>query len=96
MAVLTDANLKKFKTNIDNLQTEVNKWSQYIGDAKTQVNSSIGSQFRTDFAIGKKATENITSILDLLTTLEKDLKTLVNESNKFYSSAVKANKGTAK
>ena len=92
MAVLSDANLKKYKTSLDKLKTEVNNWDKYLTDAETLINKSTGNTFKAEYAQGKKAVENIQGIIDVLQKLKKDLKKLLTAANDFYTTSAKAAK----
>lgn len=54
--------------------------------------NGTGSEFRSKYAKGKKATENIKTIIDILQSLQKDLKILVNDANTFYTTSYNASK----
>ena len=92
MAVLTDANLKLFKKNINTLQAEVNMWTNYLQTASTSISKGTGSRFRTEYAKGKKATENIQAIIDILTSQKADLDKLVKDANTYYTKSYNASK----
>ena len=92
MAVLTDTNLTSYKKYLDDLSTQLGRWSSYLSTARNNLNSSTGSTFRTQYSKGKKATTNITSILDILTRAKADLDKLVKDSNDFYTTSYNASK----
>lgn len=54
--------------------------------------NGTGSEFRNKYAKGKKATENIKTIIDILQSLQKDLKLLVDDANTFYTTSYNASK----
>ena len=92
MAVLTDQNLKNYKKNLDDLNVQINSWTKYLSTAETCINKGVGSTFRTKYTKGKKATEQIKTIIDILQSLQKDLKALVNDANAFYTTSYNASK----
>lgn len=92
MAVLTDQNLVTYKKYIDDLQTQIKSWNTYLSSAERTLNNSTGSTFRSKYAIGKKATTNIQSIIDILQSLQKDLNKLISDANAFYTTSINASK----
>lgn len=90
MAVLTDQNLVEYKKALDVLNTEVNKWTSYLNNAKQLISSGTGSAFRTKYAKGKKASQNIQSIIDILQSLQNDLKALIADATTFYNTSYNA------
>ncbi len=92
MAVLSDANLKLYKKYVTDLQTQVNAWKTYLSTASSAINKGTGSTFRTEYAKGKKATENIQAIIDILQSLQGDLNKLIADANAYYNTSVKASK----
>lgn len=94
MAVLTDQNLTEYKKAIDSLNVEIGKWSTYLSNAEKVLNNSTGSTFRTKYAKGKKATQNIQSVIDILQALKNDLTKLVNDATNFYNISLAASRGT--
>ena len=92
MVVLSDENLSTYKSTLDELQTEINSWSKYLSVASETLNKGIGSTFRTQYSVGKKATTNIQSIIDILQSLQNDLKKLISDANDYYKACTKAHK----
>lgn len=92
MAVLSDQNLVNYKKYLSDLSIQINGWSKYLSTAETTLNKGTGSTFRTQYAKGKKATTNIQSVIDILQSLQKDLKTLINDANAFYTTSYNASK----
>ena len=92
MAVLSDQNLVKYKSYLDDLKTQVNSWTKYLSNAETALNSSVGNTFKTQYSKGKKAAANIQSIIDILQSLKKDLNTLVTDATAFYTTSLNASK----
>ena len=92
MAVVSDQNLAAYKSTLDDLQTEINSWSKYLSIASETLNKGIGSTFRTQYSIGKKATANIQSIIDILQSLQGDLNKLIEDANTFYKKSANASK----
>ena len=90
MAIISDQNLTSFKQCLDDLKIQTNLWTTYLNNAQEQISSNVGITFRTQYAKGKKATENIQTIINTLQSLQKQLNTLINDSNTFYSTAKKA------
>lgn len=92
MAVLTDKNLSTYKELLDKLENEVKKWRILLDNASKHLNSSTGSYFRANYAVGKKATTNIQAIIDSLIPLQSDLYKLVGSAKVYYSVSKKAAK----
>ena len=92
MSVLSDQNLQDYKKYLDELQLQANAWKSYASKASDTINSATGSTFRTNYAKGKKATENIKAIVDILNSLEKDLMKLVSDASAFYVTSLHASK----
>lgn len=92
MAVLSDENLASYKTQIDNLNTQISAWSAYLKDAESELSSSTGTMFRLKYSKGLKATTNIKIIIDILQSVQKDLKALVDTANAFYTTSLEASK----
>ena len=92
MAVLSDKNLKAYKKSLDDLNAQVKAWKTYLSQAETTLNKGTGSTFRTNYAKGKKATQNIQAVIDILQSLQKDLNNLINDANAFYTTSHNASK----
>lgn len=92
MAVLTDKNLATYKKYLNDLSIQVNSWSKYLSTAESTINKGTGSTFRSQYAKGKKATTNIQTIIDILQSLQKDLKKLISDANAFYTTSYNASK----
>ena len=92
MAVLSDKNLKDYKSTLNELKTQVNGWTTYLNDAESTLNKSTGNIFKVQYAKGGKASKNIQTIIDTLQKLQKDLKTLINDANAYYTTAHNASK----
>ena len=92
MAVLTDKNLATYKKYLNDLSVQVNSWSKYLSTAESTINKGTGSTFRSQYAKGKKATTNIQTIIDILQSLQKDLKKLISDANAFYTTSYNASK----
>ena len=90
--ILTDANLKKYKTALDGLKSQLSKWDNNLSKAEKQITSGTGATFRTEYAKGKKATESIKSVIDILQSLKTDLNQLSVDADEFYTKAAKAAK----
>ena len=90
MAVLTDKNLTAYKKALDDLRTQINGWTKYLSDAETLINKGTGATFRSEYAKGKKATQNIQSIIDILQSLKSDLNKLISDANAFYTTSYNA------
>ncbi len=92
MAVLSDKNLENYKKYLDDLKIQINAWTKYLSTAEQTLNKGTGSTFRSQYAIGKKATTNIQSVVDILQSLQKDLKNLITDANAFYTTSYNASK----
>lgn len=92
MAVLTDQNLTNYKKYLDDLKTQVNGWTSYLANAESAINKGTGSEFRTKYAKGKKATTNIQTVIDVLQSLKSDLNKLISDANAFYTTSYNASK----
>ncbi len=92
MAVLTDKNLATYKKYLNDLSIQVNSWSKYLSTAESTINKGTGNTFRTKYTKGKKATTNIKTIIDILQSLQKDLKKLISDANAFYTTSYNASK----
>ena len=92
MAVLTDKNLATYKKYLNDLSVQVNSWSKYLSTAESTINKGTGSTFRSQYTKGKKATTNIQTIIDILQSLQKDLKKLILDANAFYTTSYNASK----
>lgn len=92
MAVLTDQNLANYKKYLDDLSVQIKAWTKYLETAETTINKGTGSTFRTQYAKGKKATQNIQAIIDILQSLQKDLNNLITDANAFYTTSYNASK----
>ena len=92
MAVLTDKNLATYKKYLNDLSVQVNSWSKYLSTAESTINKGTGNTFRTKYTKGKKATTNIKTIIDILQSLQKDLKKLISDANAFYTTSYNASK----
>lgn len=92
MAVLSDKNLSSFKKYVDALSAEIKSMQTYLTTAENTITSSTGATFRTAYAKGKVATNNIIIIIDTLQDLKNDLNTLVTDANKFYQVSLDASK----
>ena len=92
MAVLTDKNLSTYKKYLNDLSIQVNSWSKYLSTAESTITKGTGSTFRFQYAKGKKTTTNIKTIIDILQSLQKDLKKLISDANAFYTTSYNASK----
>ena len=88
---LTDANLKLFKTQMENMNAEINKWSGYLDAASKAINDTTGATFKADYAVGNKAVSNMQKIIDILNGLSGDLKKIVSDGKAFYKKQSTAN-----
>lgn len=92
MPLLTDKNLSTYKKCLDDLSIQVNSWTKYLSTAESTINKGTGSTFRSQYTKGKKATTNIQTIIDILQSLQKDLKKLISDANAFYTTSYNASK----
>ena len=92
MALLTDQNLVNYKKALDELSTQINSWSTFLTDASTVLNKGTGSEFRANYSIGKKASTNMQTVIDILQSLQKDLQKLITDANAFYTASYNASK----
>lgn len=92
MPLLTDKNLSNYKKYLDDLSLQINSWSKYLSTAESTINKGTGSTFRSQYTKGKKATTNIQTIIDILQSLQKDLKKLILDANAFYTTSYNASK----
>ena len=92
MAVLTDKNLSTYKKYLNDLSIQVNSWSKYLSTAESTITKGTGNTFRSQYSKGKKATTNIKTIIDILQSLQKDLKKLISDANAFYTTSYNASK----
>ena len=83
MAVLSDANLSGFGKYVVELRNQVQTLQTQLTTAEKELNSSTGATFRTEYAKGKKACDNIASLIDILQDLENRLSILVSDSHSF-------------
>lgn len=90
MAILSKQNLNSYKQCLDDLNVQTKSWTQYLSDASTVLNSNIGSTFRAEYDIGKKATDNIQSVIKILQDLKTDLDKLIADGTTFYETSKKA------
>ena len=90
--VLTAANLKKFYENLTTIEAEVKNWHSLLEKARTDLNSGIGAEFSQGYPKGKKASENINTILEILQSSEQDLNALIEAANQYYQEQANANK----
>ena len=54
--------------------------------------NGTGNTFRTNYAKGKKASQNISEIIDILGTVQSDLKKLIVDAKAFYTTSYNASK----
>lgn len=92
MAVLSDANLSGFGKYVVELRNQVQTLQTQLTTAEKELNSSTGATFRTEYAKGKKASANISAVIDILQTLKKDLNVLITDAYAFYTTSVNASK----
>ena len=92
MPLLTDKNLTNYKKYLNDLSLQINSWSKYLSTAESTINKGTGSTFRSQYTKGKKATTNIQTIIDILQSLQKDLKKLILDANAFYTTSYNASK----
>ena len=92
MAVLSDANLKKYKTAIDGLSQSASSWKNLLENASTQITKGVGSDFRLKYTKGQEASTRIENIVNTLKSLDMELKTIVKDGKNFYTQSVNAAK----
>ena len=95
MAVLSDKNLKEFKTALDDLEKQTKNWDKCLTDASNSLNKSVGKTFKAEYEMGKNAAEKMQTVLGLLKTLQGDLSTLVVTAEVYYDECAKASKKAA-
>lgn len=54
--------------------------------------NGTGNTFRTNYTKGKKASQNISEIIDILGTVQSDLKKLIVDADAFYTTSYNASK----
>lgn len=81
--ILNDSNLKDFEREVWDLQHNITKLQTELTTAEKELNNPIGATFRTEYAKGKKACDNIASLIDILQDLENRLSILVSDSHSF-------------
>ena len=89
-ALLSDANLAHFKTEIDNLEKIINRWKKSINNAETILKDNTGMSFKANNNLGAKAGNNIQQILDILQDCSTDLTKLNKACDEYYTKAKKA------
>ena len=88
--ILSDENLASYKAQMENFDIQVKAWSTYLNDAEKALTNSTGATFRLKYAKGLKATANIKIIIDILQSVQKDLKVLSETSNAYYTTCLNA------
>ena len=90
MTLLSDSNLATYKKYIEDLGKQTDNWKKYLADADTIINKNTGSTFRTEYAIGRKATTNIKEVIDILQSLQQDLMKLYDSALDYYKKSYNA------
>ena len=91
-AILSDSVVKKYKKQIDELSKQISQWEKALTEAETYLNSSTGSTFKANYAVGAKAATNIQKVIDILQACKSDLKKLTAAGTEFYKKIQTATK----
>ena len=92
MAILTDKNLTRYKTYLDELKTQVKLWPKYLSDAEEQLTGPVGMNFKTNYQKGKNTVQNIETVINVLKKLEKSMNTLIEDAEAFYTTSCNASR----
>ena len=92
-SILSDySTVPLYKKQIDALSKQISQWDKALTEAETYLNSSTGSTFKANYAVGAKAATNIQKIIDILQACKSDLKKLTAAGTELYKKIQTASK----